>query len=68
MKYMDVADTVCDVISKSELSIMEISRKSGVPHPTILGWLNKSRTPTMRNASYVLTVLGYELRVMPKND
>lgn len=60
-RYTDIADDLISVIEKSDLSVMEISRKSGVPKTTIFGWLNNGKTPSLRNAFYVFSALGYKM-------
>lgn len=62
-RYTDIADDLIVAIEKSDLSVLEISRKSGVPANTIFGWLNYSRNPSLRNAFYVFSALGYSMTV-----
>ena len=67
-RYTDIADDLISVINKSELSVCEISRLSGVPVSTIFGWLNASKTPSFRNAFYVYSALGYTLTLKKKEE
>ena len=62
-RYKDIADDLIVAIERSDLPVQEISKLSGVPATTIFGWLNCGKTPSIRNAFYVFSALGYKITV-----
>lgn len=64
----DVEKILKEKILESDMSVSEISRKSGVSSGAIFGWLNNQKTPTIWNVSFVLDVLGYELFIRQKEE
>ena len=58
-----ITDKVISVIESEGKSVESIAKRSGVGASTIRGWLNNGKTPTLENAQWVLSVLGYGLKI-----
>lgn len=56
-----LADEMAEILNKEERSVEKISKISGVSASTIRGWVNDKKTPTLNNAQWVLSALGYRL-------
>lgn len=56
-----LADTITEIINNEERSVEVIAKLSGVSASTIRGWVNDKKTPTLNNAQWVLSALGYKL-------
>lgn len=65
-KSYSVADKMAEILNNEERSVEKISKLSGVPASTIRGWINNKKTPTINNAQWVLSALGYRL-MLEKN-
>lgn len=63
----DVTKQVIDLIVKSNMSIAELSRKSGVSESAIKKWIRGRGMPTVKTACWMLSVLGYELQITEKS-
>lgn len=68
MGTIDIFEQVKDLILKSNMSISEIARRSGVSCRAIQYWLRNQRGISVDNAQCVLAVLGKELRVEDRSD
>lgn len=64
----ELLEKIVDLIYKSGFSVKRLSKDSGVSQSAIKSWLSGSRTPTVDNAQYVLSVLGYTIIVAPINE
>lgn len=48
-------------------SVEKIAKISGVSASTIRGWVNDKKIPTLNNAQWVLSALGYNLTLEKKS-
>jgi transcriptional regulator with XRE-family HTH domain len=51
-----------------DLSIPEISERSGISHKTIENWMYSSKTPSIEMFSRYLKVFGYEIGIRKIKD
>ena len=71
----DVEDLRCDPLVKEllnlcdeqEIAINKVAEKSGVSFQTILRWQN-ANIPNLYNFRAVLQSIGYDLKIIPKDD
>lgn len=56
-----LADIITEILNNEERSVATIAKISGVSASTIRGWVNDKKTPTINNAQWVLSALGYRL-------
>lgn len=64
----ELLEKIVELIYKSGFSVKRLSKDSGVSQSAIKSWLSGSRTPTVDNAQYVLSVLGYTIIVASINE
>lgn len=60
-KSYSVADEMAEILNNEERSVEKIAKISGVSASTIRGWVNDKKIPTLNNAQWVLSALGYNL-------
>ena len=56
-----ILDSIICGILRSEKSVQQISRESGVNRNTISSWINQNTSPSIANAEAVLNTIGYTL-------
>lgn len=66
-KSYSVADEMAEILNKDERSVEKIAKMSGVSASTIRGWVNDKKIPTLNNAQWVLSALGYRLTLEKKS-
>lgn len=63
---MNVENELVKIILNEAMSINGLAKKAGINEKTIRRWLDNNATPRIDMASYVLDVLGYELKIVKK--
>ena len=63
-----LADIMAEMLNNDERSVEKIAKISGVSASTIRGWVNNKKTPTLNNAQWVLSALGYRLTLEKKEE
>ena len=63
----DVEQQLKDATLKSGLSMLEISKRSGVPYSAVHGFMTSDRRLSLRSGAKLAAMLGLELRpVQPR--
>ena len=68
MKTDFSVDTFINLINASGMSLTQIAEKSGVSRRTIYNWLHNKATPSIDTAQWVLTAIGYDLKITEVQD
>ena len=63
----EFSTTLSQIIADSDISIRELSRKSGVSREAISKWKYGTVSGRVELVEYVLAVLGYKLEVVKCN-
>ena len=63
----DIVGTLVDEIRKSDFSLSQIAKRSGVGFTTIRKWVYQGAIPNVENAQAVFVALGKELCVEDLN-
>lgn len=62
-KSYSLADEMAEILNNEERSVEKIAKISGVSASTIRGWVNDKKIPTLNNAQWVLSALGFRLTI-----
>lgn len=55
------------LLRESNVSIAEMSRRTGIYHRTIENWLYENVVPSWDKACAVLNAIGYEISIIRRN-
>ena len=58
----DIEQQLRDTARKSELNMLALSKRSGVPYSAVHGFLTANRRLSLRSAAKLARVFGLELR------
>ena len=64
----EIIDCILKSIRKSNKSIKQIAKESGVSRNTISAWFNGNSMPTVFNAQMVLKTIGYTLTLEEQEE
>lgn len=67
-KSYSLADEMAEILNNEERSVEKIAKISGVSASTIRGWVNEKKIPTLNNAQWVLSALGFRLTIEKKEE
>lgn len=64
----DIGKRIREIRLERGMTVTELSRRSGLSHPTISGYEHGHKEPIFDNAERIMAALGYKIVFVPEDE